>query len=161
MEHKKIYTIDMIIVVGTIIILGLLVGYSTPLVISPINNASSTSSEILFTIKNANILLIDDNIGFASPEEYKIVDGLKIRLEPGVYYWKAVSILQSVTRTLTIESSVILEFRQDKDGYSIVNAGSEILNVEVYNQTELIDQLELTPQQKKEVDGTKVIGAMK
>lgn len=161
MEHKKVYTIDMIMIVGTVITLGLLVGYSTPLVISPIDNTNSTSSEVLFTIKNANTLLIDDNIGFASPEEYKIIDGLKINLEPGIYYWKAISVLQSEIRTLTIESSVILEFRQSEEGYIIINAGSEILNVEVYNQTELIEQLELTPQQQTETNGNKIIGEMK
>ena len=146
---------------GTLAVLGVLVGYSTPLVISPINNLNTTSSEILFSIKNAETLLIDDNINFSSPQEYSLKDKMRLSLEPGIYYWKAVGVLQSEIRTLTIQTAVILELRQDEEGYSVVNAGNVALNVDVYNRTERVDQLELSPQKEARSNGNKFEGGMK
>lgn len=161
MDSKKVLAIDMVLIVGTLLVLGVLVGYSTPLVISPINNLSTTSSDILFSIKNADTLLIDDNINFSSPEEYDLKDKMRVSLEPGIYYWKAVGVLQSEIRTLTVQTAVILELRQGKDGYSVVNAGNVALNVDVYNRTEKIDQIELAPQAEEASNGNKFIGEMK
>ncbi len=161
MKSKNIFAIDMIFIVGTLAILGVLVGYSTPLVISPINNLNTTTSEILFSIRNADTLLIDDNINFSSPEEYKLTDKLELRLDPGIYYWKAIGILQSKIRTLTVETSVILELRKKGEDYSVINAGTVALNVDVYNRTDQIDQIELAPQGEAKTNGDKFIGEMK
>ena len=161
MNNKKIFAIDMALIVGTLFVIIAIVGYSTPLVISPINNLNTTTSEILFSIKNADTLLIDDNMNFSSPEKHKLTDKLELRLEPGIYYWKAVGILQSEIRTLTIETAIILELRQNKDGYNVVNAGNVALNVDVYNQTQLVDQLELSPAEETKSNGNKFEGEMK
>ena len=92
----------MVLIVGTLLTLIIVMGYATPLVISPIDNVTTTESIVLFSIEHAETLVIDDNIDFTSPDEYALKEGLSLNLEPGVYYWKAVGVTKSEIRTLKI-----------------------------------------------------------
>lgn len=158
MKNKHIYTIDLILIIGTLIGGIFLVGYVSPLIIAPIDEFETTNRSILFSIEKAESILIDDNIEFTSPEEIYVEDDLVINLRPGVYYWKAVGVLKTEIRTLTINSEVSLKLKNMGDFYGIVNAGNVRLNVEIYNGTSLVESIKLKVDEEKEVSGTKFIG---
>lgn len=158
MRNKHIYTIDGLIIVGTLIGLILMGGYVRPLVIRPIDDLTTTNGSVLFLIENSNKILIDDNIDFTSPEEIDIADKLVINLKPGVYYWKAVGVLDTAPKKLTIQSEVDLMLNKLLDGYEVVNAGNTELNVEVYNGTSLIGNLKVGVGESENANGTKFIG---
>lgn len=158
MKTKHVYAIDLILIVGTFMSLMFLVGYSRPLVIAPLDEFETTNSSVLFSIERAEIILIDDNIEFTSPERFNVEDGLMINLKPGVYYWKAESVLKSEVRKLTINSEVDLKLRKLEQGYGVTNAGNTRLDVEVYNGTELIDKIKLDISDDENVSGTKFVG---
>jgi len=141
MEMKKIYAMDLVLIVGSLIALMFVVGYSRPLVIAPLDDLETSDNIVLFSIEKAEEILIDDNFDFTTPEIYSAVDGLEISLSPGVYYWKASGVLDSEIRTLTINSVVELKLVEEDDLFSVVNAGNVGLNVDVYNGTEKIDSI--------------------
>jgi hypothetical protein len=139
----KVYIVDLVVIIVSVFVLIGAVGYVQPLVIAPIDEYESSDSDILFEISKADYLLIDDNIDFTTPDRYSVEEGMEIKLEPGKYYWKAVGILGSEVRTLTINSVVNLELRKVDGNYGVVNTGSSRLNVDVYNGTRLIEKKKL------------------
>ena len=159
MKTKHVYTVDLILIVGTLACLIFLVGYSRPLVIAPLDEFETTNGSVLFLIEKAEFVFIDDNIEFSSPEKFSVEDGLVINLKPGVYYWSAESVLKSEIRKLTINSEVDLKLRKLEQGYGITNAGNTRLDVEVYNGTSLIDRIKLDVSDEKNLSGTKFVGS--
>ena len=159
MEGKNLLRIDLILIIGSLVALIIVVGYVSPLVVAPIDDYETSERGVLFSIEKAGKLLIDDNMDFSSPDEYSVEDGLKIDLESGIYYWKAVGVVNSKVRTLTINSEVNLELRASSDGnYEVINAGNVRLNVDVYNGTELVDKMKLKVDEGLETEGTKFVG---
>lgn len=140
---KHIWKIDLIVVLVSVFVLMGIVGYARPLVIAPIDEYVSMDGEVLFEFERADILLVDDNMDFTTPDEYAVRDGLEIGLEPGIYYWKVSGVLGSEVRTLTIESRVELALVEGEDGFSVVNAGNVRLNVDVYDGEELVERKKL------------------
>ena len=158
---NNVFKIDLILIIGSLVSLVFLIGYVSPLVISPLDDYESLEGSVLFLIEKADKLIIDDNTDFSSPREYDVEDGLKINLEPGMYYWKAVGVVNSEVRTLTINSEVNLELKASGDGsYEVVNVGNVRLNVDVYNGTELVDKMILNVDEELEFEGTKLVGEM-
>lgn len=157
---KNIHKIDLVVIVGSLTVLIFLVGYVNPLIIAPIDEYETSEGDILFIIDKADVLLVDDNPDFTTPDEYKIEDGLKIDLEPGKYYWRVVGVLGSEIRTLTITSVVSLELKNVDGGYGVVNSGNVRLNVDVYNGTKLVDKVKLEVGEVSDVEGDKYIGGM-
>lgn len=155
---KTIYKIDTVLIVVSLIALMAVVGYVNPSVIAPIDDYETSETEILFSIEKADVLLIDDNFDFTTPGEYSLKDGLKINLKPGKYYWKAVGVLESEIRTLTINSEINLMLESDGEGYSVRNVGNVRLNVDVYNGTELVDKVKVGVSDSVAVEGDKFIG---
>ena len=149
----------MILLIGTLIGGIFLVGYVQPLVIAPLDEFETTNTSILFSIEKAEVILIDDNPGFTSPEEIRVEDNLVINLKPGIYYWKAVGVLRTEIRTLTINSEVNLKLKNLGDNYGIVNAGNTRLDVDVYNGTALVKSIKLDIDEEKKVSGTKFVGS--
>lgn len=135
-----IWKIDLIIIGITVLVLIVLVGYAQPLVIAPLDEYKSLNGEVLFEFERADVLLIDDNKEFTSPDEYRVAEGLVVVLEPGIYYWKAVGILKSDIRKLTIQSRVELRLVETKDGIAVINVGNVRLNVDVYDGDDLIEK---------------------
>ncbi len=141
MENKHILKIDLVLIVGTVILLMVVVGYSRPLIIAPLNELETTKGSVLFSIEKADEILIDDNINFTTPDRYFVRDGLEISLSPGKYYWKALGVIDSGVRTLTINSVVDLRFVEGKELFEVVNAGNVRLSVDIYNGSEKIDSV--------------------
>jgi len=162
MEKITKYAIDLVLIVGTASILMFLIGYSQPLVISPLDGSEISESSVLFSFEKANTILIDDNAEFTSPRTIKVQDNLIISLKPGTYYWKVQGLLESEIRKLTINSQVDLKLKQ-KDSkenlYDIVNAGNTVLDVDVYDEDTLQETVSLGIDDGAEVSGTKFIGS--
>ena len=138
--NKGIWKIDLAIVLISVFVLLGVVGYSRPLVIAPIDGLTSSDSEILFEFERADVLLIDDNKEFSSPEEYDVSGSEKIILDGGVYYWKVRGFLGSEVRKLTIESRVELMLVERDEGVVVVNMGNVGLNVDVYDDGEFVER---------------------
>ncbi|MFA5484821.1 MAG: hypothetical protein WC260_01025 [Candidatus Pacearchaeota archaeon] len=161
MKNKFILTMDFVVIIGTLFGLMWIIGYSTPRVISPIDNYETTSSNVLFSIENADYLFIDKDINFTNPIEVNLKNNSQIQLEPGIYYWKAIGVRQTEIRTLTINTLVSLRLDKTESGFNVVNSGNVNLNVEVYNNSELIDEIYLESGGKINELGDKFIGGMK
>ncbi len=159
--NKKIYIIDSLLIVASLVGLMFLVGYSQPLVIAPVDDLETTNGSVLFEFDNANEILIDDNMQFSSPEVISAEDNLVINLKPGKYYWKLKGVGESEIRTLTINSEVELKLRKSSSGYEVVNAGNTLLDVDVYSDGELRERLVLDVDVVVDVDGDKFKGGMK
>jgi hypothetical protein len=159
-NKKHILAIDLIVVVGTLLIIAGFVGYARPLVIAPVNEFSTTESKVLFSFVKGNSILIDDNLDFSSPDEIFAEDNLIINFKPGVYYWKIKGILGSEIRTFTIESEIDLKIKEGEENYEIVNSGNEKLNVDIYDFDLKTGTVILEVDETESVSGTKFIGGV-
>ncbi len=158
--RDSIWKMDLALIGFTVVILLLLVGYARPLVISPLNKYSSTDGKVLFLVKKANVIYIDDNPDFTSPNKYVVSNGTKIDLDPGQYYWKAVGVLGTKIRTLTIKSKVSFRLVKIGKDFGVVNDGNVGLNVDIYNGTKLVNKIKLGVGDKSKANGTKFVGGM-
>jgi hypothetical protein len=156
--RKHIIAIDFIVVVGTLGIIALLVGYGQPLVIAPLDDLTTSDGSVLFVFEKANLILIDDNNRFTSPLIIEAEDNLVINLKPGVYYWKVEGALSSDVRSLTIQSEVDLKLREKEEEYEVVNSGNTRLNVNIYEDGALTGNVILDVDEEEEVSGTKFVG---
>ena len=159
-NKKKIIILDLIFVVGSLFVIALLVGYSKPLVIAPIDELETTNAAVLFEFEKADLILIDDNLKFSSPQKFYAEDNLVINLKPGVYYWKVQGTLGSEIRELTVKSEVDLKLKKSavNESYEIVNAGNTKLNVDVYENGLFTGNVVLDVDEEEEVSGTKFVG---
>ncbi len=141
-KHKHILLIDTILILGTLLLIAGFVGYARPLVVAPLDDFVTSENSVLFIFEKADVVLIDDNLQFSSPQEIYVKDNILINLPSGVYYWKVVGALASDIRQLTIESSIDLKIRESENGtVSVVNSGSVPLEVSVYDKGVLSDRI--------------------
>jgi hypothetical protein len=160
LKMKFVHKVDIIIFSISLLSIMIIIGYASPYVIAPIDNFQTIENEILFKINNADVLFIDDNIDFTTPDEYKLIEGLKLNLEPGTYYWKVKGVFGSEIRTLTINSKIDLQLRKTEEGFELLNIGNVRLDVEVYNGTSLIERRKVNVGESFESSGDKFIGGM-
>lgn len=148
----------MVLVVGTIIFLAGFVNYARPLVIAPLDNLETTNTSVLFEFERGNVILIDDNLEFSSPDKIYAKDDLIINLKAGKYYWKIEGVFDSNVREFTILSEVNLKLKRVDDKYRIVNAGNVELDVEIYENRSKVSNIILDIDEEREVSGTKFVG---
>jgi hypothetical protein len=134
------------------------VTYARPLVIAPLNNFETTNNSVLFEFERGNIILIDDNLEFSSPQKIYAEDNLIINLKTGKYFWKIDGLVESEIRELTIISEVNLRFKKIDDKFVLVNSGNVKLNVDVYDNESLVDNFILDIDDDKEINGNKFVG---
>jgi hypothetical protein len=158
MNKKQIKTLDLIFVVGTILSFALLFEYTSPLVISPLGDYETNSREILFSLKNVDSILIDDNLDFSSPLLVEINEDEILTFEPGLYYWKIDSVLDSEVRSFTINSLVDLRILNENGSLYVLNAGNVVLDVDVYENESLIENFNLEREDKFEFNASKIVG---
>ncbi len=161
LNKKIVYGIDLLIIVGTMTSLFILFGYARPLVIGPIDNYESTNTSVLFTFEKGEVILIDDNLEFTSPQKIFVKNGILVHLEPGKHYWKIEGALPSSVRSLTINSVVDLKLRKAgdrKEEYEVVNGGNVPLDVEVYHNDILNQTLVLGIDEGEKVSGEAFVG---
>jgi hypothetical protein len=155
-HHIKI--IDSVVIIGTILFIASFVTYARPLVIAPLNNLETTNNSVLFEFERGNIILIDDNLEFSSPQKIYAEDNLIINLKTGKYFWKIDGLVESEIRELTIISEVNLRFKKIDDKFVLVNSGNVKLNVDVYDNESLVDNFILDIDDDKEINGNKFVG---
>jgi len=162
-KKKHIMAIDLVFIIGTILAVSFFVGYARPLVIAPIDDLITSNTSVLFEFNKADLIFIDDNLEFTSPEKIYAQDNLIINLKPGKYYWKVEGLAgtDSDVREFTILSEVNLKLRESVSGkFEIINAGNTELNVDVYEDGKQTGNIILNVDETKEVSGTKFIGSM-
>jgi hypothetical protein len=161
MDKRNVLAIDAIMVFGSLFVIAGLVGYTQPLVIGPIDDLETSDTNVLFEFEKAEVIFIDDNLQFTSPDEIFVEENLVLNLRPGVYYWKVKGIGESKVRQLTIISEVDLKVKSSADGdkYELVNAGNVVLNVDVYQRGNKSEKVQLGVDEDKEVSGTKFVGS--
>ncbi len=160
---KHIWKIDLVLILLSVGVLMGIFGYAQPLVIAPIDEYASLEGGVLFEFEGADVLMIDDNMEFSSPDEYRVLNGLILELEPGIYYWKVKGVLGSEVRTLTIKSVLELMLVETEDGMAVVNAGNVRLNVDVYDGEELVERKKLGVDGElgiKDQESVRVVGGM-
>lgn len=156
-----IYAIDLVIVLFSVGALMYFIGFSQPNVIAPVDSLETTETEVLFSVENANLLLIDDNDEFTTPDFYDVEEGLRLDLIPGTYYWKVMGKRSSEIRKFTIVSEVKLEFKKVQGNeYKVVNVGNNVLNVDLYSNDSLIERFKLRVNEEGNVDGDRVVGGL-
>jgi len=158
MEKRKIIAIDIAVIGVSFVLVLLAVNYARPLVIFPVNDFSTTNDSVLFSFQKGNVIEIDDNPNFTSPQKISATNNLVINLEPGLYYWKVEGILDSSVRTINIKSRVDLKLKDAGSQYQLVNAGNTLLNVDLYNGTKYTGNITLGTEQSKNVSGTVFVG---
>jgi len=130
-KTKTIIVVQLIFIIGVV---AFIYGFA-PRLYYPTGNIVLEDGNVDFSFKNAQIILIDDNQKFVSPLEINLENsGANATLEPGTYYWKAVGILESSVKELTVESRVGLEINQEK--LTLRNIGNVPLNLTLENGSE-------------------------
>jgi len=158
-NKKVVRTIDFVVVISSLFVIMWAIGFQSPQVIAPTNEYESTESLVLFEIENADKLQIDTDVNFTNPRTYNLNNNLSLNLQPNTYYWKAIGVKESEIRKLTIIDAVVLNIIKKENGYDVVNAGSVVLNVEVYdNESNLLENKNLQPAEKFNSNSTKFIG---
>lgn len=157
MHRSLVYTIDAVLVVGTLVLVAWAFLYATPVLASP-ENGFTTTGAVLFSFEKGDFLLIDDNAQFTSPERIPVNDQALISLSPGTYYWKVEGALSSEIRQVTVQSAVELKVRKSGNGYDITNGGNDDLSVDVYDKGILTGNIILSPDESNSVTGSKFVG---
>ncbi|MDP3881251.1 MAG: hypothetical protein Q8Q31_00015 [Nanoarchaeota archaeon] len=157
-KKQTIKKIDWVMIALTLAAIAALIGYSRPLIISPIDNLSTTDTAILFSFDKGNYIILDDNEEFSSPERIYAQNNLVLNLKPGIYYWKVEGALSSEVRKLIIESRVELKFVENEGEYDLINSGNVPLNVSVYNRAILTGSVIAEVGEKLNSSGDEYIG---
>lgn len=172
MNSKKnfIYVIDSILLVGMLLSLvgtfyykgSEITGFVTGPILNSPENGSVISQAVLFSFDYGNILLIDDNIEFSHPQEFKVQENVQITLNPGVYYWmvQGEGERRSEIREFTVQSRIELKLRKSEsgEGYEVVNVGNTKLKVDVYQGGQLTGKMILDVNRAGNAQGDKFIG---
>lgn len=154
-----IYLVDTLLIVGTLVGLLMMFDYTRPLVIAPIDNHTTTDNSVLFSFRNANVILIDDDPLFGSAQEFSVRDDVVIKLTPGTYYWKVQGIQESEVRVLTIQDTIDLQIRAiGNETYEVRNAGNLPLNVDVYDNMTLVERITIRERNSANKTGDRFIG---
>ena len=128
-SKKFLLAIDAIIIFGSLISVFIIIGYTEPFVIAPLEE---NKSSLMFVIPSSDYILIDDNIDFTSFDTVFMDD--VIALETGRYYIKTTSGLKSEINEIKTEVDVILQFRRLSDNsIGVFNIGQERLQLDKYN----------------------------
>ena len=101
-NRKRIDFIVIALTLALIIIGFTMIANAKPVVRSPVGNIITTDTSVLFEFEKANIILLDDNPEFSSPEKIYAKDNLIISLNPGTYYWRVAGAFDSDARNLSI-----------------------------------------------------------
>jgi len=157
-KKNVLWKVDLAILIVILALSILLIRYSHPLVISPLDDLVTTNTSVLFSFERGDSILLDDNKDFSSPERIHARDNVVINLKPGVYYWKVEGDLESDTYKLTIKSLVDLKIVNSEEGHNVINAGNVPLNVSVYGHSIMTGQVISGPGERVNLSGDEYVG---
>ncbi|HLC53696.1 MAG TPA: hypothetical protein VJK03_04075 [Candidatus Nanoarchaeia archaeon] len=156
--RKYLYAIDALVIAVTLVALLGTIQYARPLLIAPIDNFTTADSLVLFQLERGNVLLIDNTPDFLSARRIAVADSALIRLEPGTYYWKVESIVDSPVRKLIVASRLELRLRDAGEHYDVVNAGSVVANVTFYDNETIVASRLVAIGDEEPMRGTSALG---
>lgn len=142
MNKSIIYAIDMVLLVGTLLILLMSINYAAPLVIAPVSNLTET--DVLMTVGNVETIFLDTSNNFQNAQTFLLSDGLTLELFPGTYFIKYSEESITQIRSFIIQSNVILTFRKVGKSYEIINGGEKNIRVELNDINSKVDEVILT-----------------
>lgn len=157
-RQRAVYLIDAVILIASIGTLAFFISFNNPMIIAPLNDTVTTNSSVLFTFQKAEVIYIDTNPNFTSPEKIYAKDNMVIHFEPGIYYFKVEGVKQSDVQKITIKSVIGLRLKESDGAYELVNAGNTKLNVDVYNNSILTGRIILDTDTATNVTGNMFIG---
>lgn len=157
MHKKHIMVLDSIVVFVTLVTLVGIFMFARPTLYSPTEGYSTTGA-VLFSFERGEIILIDDNLDFTSPQKIIVKDNIVVHMQPGTYYWKVEGALDSQIRSFSVNSVVDLRLEDNGNGYDIVNGGNTMLDVEVYDQGTLTGRVVLDTDERKTISGEEFVG---
>lgn len=131
MKNKMIQRIDVMIIAGTALTLVLAAIFAGGRILG---TGEINPSAVLFKFKTGNTILIDDNLNFSSPEKVEVKNNMLISMSKGTYYWKINEEDGSKIIQFTNNEEVGFKIRKSNEGYEIINAGNNSLNVDVYEK---------------------------
>lgn len=155
---NKIYTIDIAVVVGTLLVLVGAGFYARPLIIAPLDNSTTTNSSVLFSIERGESILIDDNPEFTSPDTIAIHNTLAITLRPGTYYWRVEGVGESEIRKLVVRSRVDIRLQDSGNQYALVNEGNVPTDVTFLANESVITSRVIAVYETTPTEGTRAEG---
>lgn len=158
MDKKKIKIIDSVLIIVSVLFLASFITYARPLVIAPMDNFETTNNSVLFEFERGSVILIDDSPEFSSSREIHAKNNLIINLKPGKYYWKIDGVIDSKVREFEVVSEVNLKMEKSGDKYRIMNAGNDEVEVKVYEEDDLVDDVLLDVNEEKKLTGTVFVG---
>jgi hypothetical protein len=141
-EKRKVFAIDLILIVGTLLMALLTFGYyesSKIVLLSP----DMDESFVLFEFVGTGEVIVGESLEFNSPRVYYAKDNSVIELDGGTYYLKLVGEGYNEIRELVVESEIKLMLRESSVGYEIVNVGYDRLDVDVYRNDEYEESVKL------------------
>ena len=134
MNKKYLLIADLILILGSLISVFFVVGYTQPLAIAPLKESGS----LMFTLPKVDYLLIDEDIKFGSPVALFI--GENLNLVPGRYYVKIDSNESIEIREIKAETDISLQLNKiDSNSVGVFNVGKNVLKVETYKVGTLIN----------------------
>jgi len=139
-NKKHIIAIDLVLIVGSLLIVAYLAGYSRPLVIGDFNEEGLKQESVLFDINNEDRLVISKDRDFENAREIDMNKDLT--LSEGKYFVKIISPFGSEVRELTLLTDVKIDFIKAGNKISVVNKG-EKLNVKIFEGDSLKEEVEL------------------
>lgn len=133
---------DLLVVVGSLVIVAFLFGYARPLVIAPLEGATEYQNELFVFDKDCSVF-VSDNINFIEENEITVNDGSIVEIDEGTQYWKIVCSSFSDIRTITAISDITLKFMLTNENIKVVNADSSDLTVDVYDDSTKVNTFSL------------------
>ena len=158
-KNTEIYRMDVVVVVGTLLVLVSAGFYARPLLLSPLDETITTNSSVLFSLERGDAILIDDNPEFTSPDRIVMKDALVVTLQPGIYYWSVEGIFQSEVRKLVIVSTIDLQLEANGTQYDVVNAGNVETDVRFYENESFLAGRVVGVRERTTTVGTRAEGA--
>lgn len=134
-NKKHILIIDSILLVGALIAVFLLVGYSRPLAIGALQ---SENENLLFELPVTDYVLLDVSSSFSSPKT--LFNGDSLDLKSGRYFVKFFDGTRSEIREVTFEVDVTIILKKiDDKKFGFFNIGKNNLKIDTYDTGSLID----------------------
>jgi hypothetical protein len=124
--NRKILVIDTVLILGSLIAIAGIIGYTQPFATAPLQSDST-----IFTLNNVDYILIDDALDFSSPERIDLNEDVLVSLPSGHYYFKIVGDASEV-REMTLEFDLKILFDVSGNEVRVINYGSNDLEVSVY-----------------------------
>lgn len=135
MDKKYLLIIDSIVLIGSLLTVFFIVGYTQPFAVAEL---PGEKTNILFTFPSKDYVIIDTNSRFDSPETLFIDE--TISLLPGKYFIKFFNGNKNEIREISIDLSLDLKVvKVDDENLGFANVGESDLLINTYDIGSLVD----------------------